>query len=366
MNNQSYLLPVLIIISLHSPVECSWRLGKPRKVTPTIANLNTYTLSPIKGVPEPVNPLQVRDLTKAIQHHKSPDTASLTIHEKNSTDRIKYIKGYSTITKGVASVSEPYITIVLRGYARTKNPKNGLPQQGGGIVDTYTRLRNNLAFTPVVAFDLPDERRSFNFGQELDQACIKVVYDEVVAKNPHAKIILTGDCRGSLNALKFATTNPKNLDAIVLLSPFTSAKELTQELSKNYLQNYFGKGSNTLLQNFFQWWFPNYDPAQDNLMEQLDKITGKKIFIAHRIGDTLVSDETVTNLAEQLNKNNDLYLALINDTSAKHAKLMQITECQELINAFYERYSMPCNHHLAQLGKKGLTVSKEFGHSVHA
>lgn len=360
MNYYSHLILFSILLGHTIPAQPAWRLGKPRKTTPTVVGLNTYTLSPICLQPGTVAPIQVKALTKAIQHHKQPESAQIIVHKKTETepDRTKFIKGYSTVTRGVPTMPSAYLTIVSRGYARLENPKHGLPRQGGGIIDAYTRLRDTITLTPIISFDLPDDRRSFNFGQTLDQACLKTVYDEVVVQNPTAKIILSGDCRGSLNVLKFATTNPQNLDALVLLSPFVSAKEVTNELAKNYLHKYFGTGSAKLLHNFFLWWFPNYDPAQDNLIDHLANIKGKKIIIGHRANDHLIADTTVRNLAAILKKENDVYLAIINDTTATHSRLMGVPECQAILNAFYEKYGMPYDALQASQGKAGLAASK--------
>lgn len=337
MKYLSYVL-VLIATCLSSITYTAWRLGKPKEVIPTIQELNTFTLSPLKQTNSATAYLEIRPLITAIQHHKNAPSTELVVYEKTEKkDGLKLIKGFTTVTQGIQELPDEYITIACRGYALRKNPKNGLPQRGGGVVDAYSRLRNNICHTPLITFDFLDQRRTFNFAQELDQACLKIVYDEVVAKNPNAKIILTGDCRGALNVLKFAATNPKNLHALILTSPFVSAQELTQELAKNYLQRYFGKGSGKLLHNFFQWWFPNYDPQQDSVWEVLPKITNKNIFIAHRDSDTMVANETVEKLAKVLKTNNLVSLKIITDKSAKHAKLLQLPECQDHINAFLKQ-----------------------------
>jgi hypothetical protein len=331
-----------------------WRLGKPQDIKPTLQGLNTYTLEPLQASANSHKQIKVREFAKAIRHKKAPEIAQITIYESKS----KEIKGYSTIHKGVIQTPSPYITLISRGYALLENPKNGLPRQGGGLVDSYLRLRNNIICTPAVTFDLPDERKTFNFCQKLDQECINVVYQEIRKKNPHAKIIMAGDCRGALNVLKFATLNPENVDVLVLFSPFISARELTHTASHTYLKQYLGKESCGLLHNFFQWWFPNYDPAQDNLMDTIEKIQGKKILIVHRAGDALISDKSVLNLVKGLQINNEVHFSVIHDTSAKHSRLAHLPRCQELVNAFFAYHGIPHNIELAHRGKELLYDAK--------
>ena len=163
----------------------------------------------------------------------TPSTCKLLI---NKTDKKVIVR------KGIAIKPHEHDTVFIcsRGYAKRDavlaNDDLELVKKGGGAIAAHMLFKNNIIDdAPCITFDYPDDRAHFNFGQEIDVACLQAVWDATIAAHPNVRIVGIGDCRGAKALLSFATRHPKNLVALVLISPFVTTRDMIEQLAKNYL-----------------------------------------------------------------------------------------------------------------------------------
>jgi len=315
-------------------------LSTPEQFTPTIENLNTLTIRPINnhnGLPT----YTIETIVKKINKNTLPEKTYLAIDHTRA----------AVVRKGIVlDQHDQTVFIFSRGYAQTNKPgtNDDYIQHGGCAKHVHTQFHDNIINNcPCITFDYPDQRRCFNFGQETDLACLNLVYQKTIESYPDVKIILVGDCRGGKAALSYATQKPKNLQAIVLMSPFVSAHELTEQLARNYLS--WVPRSSGLLQTFFSCYFPNYDTSKENLFEVLDTIDPTlPIFIGHRKNDKLVADATINRLVDTLKNtgNPHVHLFVVQDDCATHSRLTPIGDFQQGVNMFLQSYALPYNQEL--------------------
>lgn len=317
-------------------------LIKEKKFTPSIKSLRVYTLIPEHIAPEPQSKLtdvSLRQLVSYIQTNKAPSRCMLKI--KGSQKKVLVSKGIDS------SLHEfPYICLVSRGYAKRDvmlpNDYLELVKKGGGIIAAHMMLKDTIITDiPCVTFDYPDARAYFNFGQDLDVACLRVVWDEILKLNPRANIIGLGDCRGAKALLTFATHKPDNLAALILISPFVSTLDMIQQLSNNYL-NWLPK-SDVLLHEFFKTYFPNYNPIKDRLLDQVHMMSHTiPIFIGQRKNDYLASDESIMRLIRRLRQagNDSIHITMVSDGNATHSRITPIAELQKAVKKFLTQYEL--------------------------
>lgn len=265
------------------------------------------------------------------------------------------------VQKGIIAHPE-HKTVFLfsRGFATRGSLISGTPlineyedivNNGGGLMAGHLAIKDNLVINaPCYSFDYPDTPRYLNLGQTKDVTCLRTTYDEIIRKNPHAQIVGIGDCRGSKALLEFATEQPDKLKALVLMAPFVSLQELARHIADNYLKFPY---SDKILHNFMRYTLPSVNLDQDDLAERLPLINDKTpIFIAHRIGDSVISHRDIKLLVKRLQRNKDVYLLEVTDNSVPHSRLSHIPELQQALNAFYARYDLPHDPKLAQEGKE--------------
>ncbi len=315
-------------------------LSTPQEFTPTINNLNTITIKPIThhhGLPKHC----IETIVKKINTRTLPEKTSLAIDRHRT----------AVVHKGIAlDKHDQTVFIFSRGYAQTNKPgtNDDYIQHGGCAKHAFIQFHDNIINNcPCITFDYPDQRRCFNFGQKTDLACLDLVYKKTIELYPEVQIILIGDCRGGKTALSYATQRPKNLQAIILMSPFVSAHELTKQLAHNYLA--WMPRSSDLLQIFFSCYFPNYDTKKENLFEEVSIIDPTlPIFIGHRRGDKLVADATINRLVDSLKKsgNANVHLLVVQDDCATHSRLTPIVDFQQGVNMFLQSYDLPYNQKL--------------------
>jgi pimeloyl-ACP methyl ester carboxylesterase len=329
------------------------RSAKPFE--PTHENLNLYTFAPAQDITD-------HDLNTAIDIHgfvdhfcnnKKPDNAQLII-----TDHANNPKKITTVQRGIpGNLDHEIIFVSSRGYAKRDVPIPGdyleLIKNGGCALSGHMLIKDNIVTdAPCITFDYPDQRNYFSFGQDTDIHCLHTVWEQVTAQYPNANIIGIGDCRGGKTFLELATTRPPNLKALILLSPFVSAWDMSNQLAKNYL-GWLPK-SGTILHEFFNLYFPNFRPEKDNLMSKVQTIAPDlPIFIGYRHNDYLASLESMHELMRILHTqgNNHIYFVTVSDNHATHSRITPIPELQWAVNAFLARYALPHHKELADLGK---------------
>ena len=106
---------------------------------------------------------------------------------------------------------------------------------------------------------------------------------------------------------------------------------------------------------------PAYDKHQDNVLEKAHLIKGKKIFIAHRRCDWLAPHNAIIDMVEALNKHNQVYLHLTDDTTFNHSRVHSVRDVQAALNAFYAHHSMPHDRTLAVEGAIFLEKARYLG-----
>jgi hypothetical protein len=306
----------------------------PGTFTPTIKKINTLTFRP-GHQQEPLEITEISSLVKAIYEKKTPSKVHMIINEQPHT-----------IHHGVhIDKNDPIVFIFVRGYAKTVLPgtNDDFIKQGACAKAGWIQLKDNIVppQVPLITFDIPDDQKNFSFGGPKEVQCLKLVYKKVLQKNPHAKIVLIGDCRGGKVVLEWATTNPKNLEALVLMAPFVSAQDLTHQMADNHVS--FLPYHRQILNTFFRAYFPSYDTSKDNLFDRINDINPTiPVFIGHRTQDTLIPNENIARLNRILTQNgNPVHLTTTTDTSKPHSLMTHVPEIQIGVQDFLQQYGLP-------------------------
>ena len=202
---------------------------------------------------------------------------------------------------------------------------------------------------PVIGFDFDDSRKQFSFGQDNDIALLKAIYEKVLEQNPSAQIIIIGNCNGAKIAMELATQKPKNLKALILLTPFISARALFNRIAQSYILSL--PGAARLAQSFFSN-FTAYNPNNDDLITRLAQIDKRvPIFIGQRMYDAVVPDEEVEELAHLLQtQGNPVNGLIVYDPSKSHNHLIYNKKIQYRINRFLKQHNLPYNKTSIALG----------------
>ncbi len=251
-----------------------------------------------------------------------------------------------TVYRGIhISPKDTTVFIFSRGYAKTNIPgtNDNFIQRGACATAAHIQLRDHIVTdAPLISFDYDDSKNGFSFGQTNEINALELIYNGVLEKNPAATIVLIGDCRGGKVALELAIKRPPNLKALILMAPFTSARDLTNMIADHYIS--YLPFSRALLHHFFRFYFPRYNQKEDTLAKRLKYVPADlPIFIAHRQEDTLVSMETIKKLTRSLKKtgNPDVRLVTIQDTSYPHSMLTGNQAVQYGINTFLKDHGLP-------------------------
>lgn len=342
---------------------CLPNLAAPQ-FEPSLESLHVYTLVPTTEIPQKIKPVSIRTfIAQSASTDKKPaDIGHIQVRTKDTKELQEKI---ITARKGIVLDPETELVIIAsRGYAFNITLGEALPRKGGGLLDAYQRIRDNVFHAPVITFDYPDDRALFNFGQKLDQKCLEFVYQEVHKRCPQAKILLFGSCRGAKCILEYATKKPENLAAIIVESPFISAKEMTLQLGKRYVP--IIPGAATLTYGIFKLYFPNFKDARENLRRKIHRIPDVPIFIAHRTNDTLVSNRQVHDLIRLLRKAglSHVYFFTTADETQSHARLMHLEPVQHAVNAFLHAHNLPYHPELAPLGKHLLGTARNKARAI--
>lgn len=332
------------------------------KFKPSIESLHVHTMMATTDLPQDAKPVSIRTFISQSASQKAPELGHISIKSKTTKELSDTV--IATHKGIVLDENTPLVFIASRGYAFNITLGEALPRKGGGLLDAYQRIRDNLFHAPVITFDYPDDRELFNFGQKLDQKCLEFVYNEVLKKCPHAKIVLFGSCRGAKCVLELATKKPKHLAAIIVESPFISAKEMTMQIGTRYAPILPGAASMTY--GIFKLYFPNFKDQRENLRKRLHNIPHVPIFIAHRTNDTLVSNRQVHDLIRILKRSgqSNVYFFTTQDETDNHARMMHLEPAQQAVNAFLHKYHLPHHPELADQGKKVLATARNKARSI--
>lgn len=335
----------------------------PKKFKPTKKNLHIHIFEPAQLITQDQDPNPIVTFDQLVDtiHRGNPvKRTNLLITDQNEQNykQVAIQRDLDTLAH------HNTFFIASRGYAKSNVPALGdyleLTRDAGAVIEGHMLIKDNLVHNaPCVTFDYPDDPLYFNFGQHLDLSCLKAVWKHVTKKKNNPSIVAIGDCRGGKALLSFATTRPPELKAMILMSPFVSDIDLINQIAKNHIK--WLPWSQHILFNFFKFYFPSFNPKQDNLIKKIHKIDPSlPIFIGHRKNDFLVSDASLKKLLALLRKtgNKDLYLLIVSDNNATHSRISPIPELQYAANAFLAAYGLPHDPQLAEKGQLLLEKAK--------
>lgn len=317
----------------------SW-FRKPGGFKPTIESLNTVTIRTSKSS-QSDSLMNVDQLIRTI-YQKGTSFQETTVQHQNKIFDIKAgIKLDPTDTT---------VCVFSRGYAKVPGPDDlanpdfyDLTQHGGGAKGALIQSIDHISpDIPIIGFDYADDRRNFSMGARQELACLELVMKTIEEKNKETNIILIADCRGAGVALRYAALQKdSHLKALVLMSPFVSGRELSDQIAQNYLP--YLPFAKQLLHNFFRLYYPCYKPCDhDTIHEQLKNISPElPIFIAHRKKDTLISPEALERLRRSLEHNTKITILELDDQSAPHSKITHLQELQKSVHKFYQQHNLP-------------------------
>lgn len=207
------------------------------------------------------------------------------------------------------------------------------------------RLYEQHSISPsctLIGFDFDDQGTRFSFGQDNDVAFLSMIYEAILHQNSAAQIILIGNCNGAKIAMEFATRKPRNLKALILLTPFISARSLFQRMTEYYA---FGLPFSAKLAQLLFRTCTTYDPQKDDLIDRITQIDRRlPIFIGQRMFDAIVPDNEVEHLADFFKeRGNPLDGLIVYDPSRAHNNLITNKTIQYRINHFLKKHHLPYN-----------------------
>ncbi len=307
-----------------------------RELDQELYRSNALTIRIVKNPPRGMSVRTIEHLVRAIYLHNAiPQHTLLAINGR-----------YFIVHRGLELHNhDKKVFIFSRGYAKTTLPgtNDDFIQRGAAAKAAFIQLQDSIVphNYPLVSFDYDDGRNGFAFGQQKEINTLQTVYKAVLHKNPSIEIILVGDCRGGKVALEVATHKPRNLRALILMAPFISGRDITNNLAMQHLK--YLPGNKRILHLFFKTYFKTYKGAPDNLAQRLSHIDSElPIYIAHRANDELISIDTINTIVSSLRQsgNKNVHLLVTDDNSESHSKLTGIPEIQDGIAQFMHRYDI--------------------------
>ncbi|HLE76372.1 MAG TPA: alpha/beta hydrolase [Candidatus Babeliales bacterium] len=304
--------------------------------TRELSQMNALTVRKLADPPHGLTVYTIDQLIRTIYLHNAvPHHTLLFI---NNT--------YFMVYRGIELYDhDKKVFIFSRGYAKTKEPgtNDNFIQRGAAAKAAHIQLQDHIVPDnyPLISFDYDDGRYGFAFGQRKEIETLQTLYQAVLHRNPHIDVILIGDCRGAKVALEIATKRPKNLRALILMAPFVSGRDLTNNIAMHHLK--YLPFSKEILHRFFTVYFKNYKQRLDTLAQRLHTIDHTiPIFIGHRIYDELISTESINRLIQTLRQsgNKHIHLVTTQDKSEPHSKLTEIPEIQQGIAQFMDMHGL--------------------------
>ncbi len=203
-----------------------------------------------------------------------------------------------------------------------------------------------------------------SLGQDNEIAVIRDAYEEIKAKNKEQRIILGGLSRGASTMLNFlATHKPETVDAVVLESPFSSMRDVAQNIVEScFLKHvpYLKEISSQLVGLIF-WQYSDAGIHPINVVQEIDK--NIPIIIISKEDDHLVPTKITSLIVEKLRNHGHKKIHHLIMNEGQHGKYILGDEgkrMQNVVQAFYKYYDLPHNEEQA---KKG---SVDFAQTFHA
>lgn len=230
------------------------------------------------------------------------------------------------------------ICIFVSGYSG-KFSGSLFKYKGSGAYAVFRHLRKGFMTDATwISFDGPvSYRKTFNFGQELDQSCLHEIYTQTVQSNPEAKIVLVGLCKGATTILNYLN-NPAytgsfgNVKAAILESPLISFETCTKKIAHTKVPKPLGR----LLPGFFKVAFPNYVWNQSTIYDDASNFpTHIRTLIGCSHHDPVAPYEDAHKIAASLQQYNvPVELFEHHDKSIKHGHLAKVPLYRQGVEQF--------------------------------
>ena len=315
------------------------------------------THMPTQDVVAPADKLSLSELCDRITKREVVNGRYVDTTEKDSKTSIKVADAPERAAKIVNSIPENVegtIVIYVAGFSgeHSHAPKLYPVNSVHTVHRMYEKGMLNNVYT--VAYSGPhQDRKTFNYGQELDQVCLDRVYKITKQRNPNAKIVFFGISAGATIILNYLA-NPKfgadengnrfaNLDSIILESPAISFDDVIKSL-KTSEYNWGQVPTRWTLPWLFYHYFPNYKPGKtnDDVLATYKKIpTHIKVFLGSLEHDQVANRYATARIFFELNRDGRQVTSYeYCDKEAKHGRLGGHPEYQKQVKEFLKKYGL--------------------------
>ncbi len=193
-----------------------------------------------------------------------------------------------------------------------------------------------------------------SLGQDNEMAVILETYEEIKAANPEQRFIFGGLSRGASTMLNFlATHKPEKVDAVVLEAPFSSMRDVAQNIVEScFLKNipYLKEISPQLVGLIF-WQYSDASIHPIDVVQKIDQ--NIPIIIISKEDDHLVPTKITRLIVEKLRSHGHKKVHHLIMNEGQHGKYILGNEgkrMQNVVQAFYKYYDLPHNKEQATKG----------------
>lgn len=261
------------------------------------------------------------------------------------------------------------LTLLLFAATLIAVPEKSLPMIfAHGLADTYRQAYNwhakhKLNIGEIIAENFPDATEQFwrvNFpwtslGQDNEIESLKEVVESYQNEHPDKRIILSGLSRGAATVINYtALHQPQNVAALILISPFSSMRDIAKHIIKNsFLCNipYAEEISRSLIGCIF-WQYSDSGVHPIDVVTKIDHQI--PILFVSLKNDHLVPCYLTKRLVEKLISNGHKKVHHLILENGQHGKPLADEEgkaLQACIQAFSKFYRLPHDPDSAKSGQ---------------
>jgi len=310
----------------------------------TVKTSNRFSLTDICETIERGDKHLLHDQHADITEKIFDEPTQAWVYKPGATEKIAHIIG------GIPSGVTGTIVIYVAGFSgqHSHAPKLYPVNSVHTVHKMYEKGIIDNVYT--ISYSGPhQDRKTFNYGQELDQICLNRVYELTVQQNPDAKIVLFGISAGATIILNYlarqnygAVTNAgrfAQVKAVILESPAISFDEVIESLKySDYIWGQFPRGCKWLLPVLYHNWFVNFKPGKssDEILTTYKHIpTHINIFLGSLEHDQVADRNATARIYFELNRDGRRvtsyeYLG----KEAQHGRLGGHTKYQDAVKQF--------------------------------
>jgi hypothetical protein len=327
----------------HAYRQTAWTLAERRKEMYDAIDFLTTTPSCLP-MPKEGWPTDWRAIRRSVRAHTSGPLASSQVPYHFVVD------GYS-VHGGMPTAEE-----VKRGYNTIVLYSGG---SWAGLAPSHPRLNNLINIcacsstaqlslraaqywripVPVVGFNYGTSNLdTLNIGQTDDSAMLGHVYKLVAEAHPTARIVLAGDCLGSLRLLNWMATRPElpRLHGIALESPLPSLRHFLNVFTPfDRCNELFYKGLIAVMPNYR----PELETYQSFAAHGKDAFPDVPTFVGVLADDPISHPRDLPQFEARLHQV-ETFVAHDKDESGRpvfHGQMIKLTSYQNAIRAFFNR-----------------------------